>query len=100
MSTRDYPSLYTHYIKLGVLNDILDAYKEALLLLSAQTRAESKFFLARDFAIRSDIRPSLYGSLTESYSFTKLSILLHRKTGLRKRISIIIKPLYKFKTDY
>ena len=28
MSTRDYPSLYTHYIILGVFSDISDAYEE------------------------------------------------------------------------
>ena len=28
MSTRDYPSLYTHYIILGIFSDILDVYGE------------------------------------------------------------------------
>ena len=28
MSTRDYPSLYTHYIKLRIFSDILDGYAE------------------------------------------------------------------------
>ena len=30
MSTRDYPSLYTHYTILGVFSDISDAYEEVL----------------------------------------------------------------------